>query len=121
MGPVAMSVALGLLAGCNSASDAGQIVGQTLSETGTNEVFHSEAELIRLANALSWKRGISGDEAMAIVRKAGNNSELAPYRKMEREHARYLRQQRLNAIRARDSGSSDSGGGGGGGGGGHAH
>lgn len=116
------SVAVSLLAGCNTAEDAGYVIGQALTEAPTDKSVLEEAELVRLANALSWKRGISGDQAFSIIRAAARkgDAELAPYRKIEREHARVLRQRRLDDIRARSGGGNGTGGNSGNSGG-HTH
>ena len=119
---LSVSMAVSLMAGCNTAEDAGNVIGQALTEAPTSNSVLEEAELIRLANALSWKQRISGDRAFSIIRAAARKgeAELAPYRKMEREHARVLRQQRLDDIRARSGGGNGTGGNSGNSGG-HTH
>ena len=125
IGLVALPLAFGISAGCTP--EGTEVVRVLVEEPATTRVVLGSAERIRLANALSWKQGISGDAAMRTIDKItdkhsgdreARDKALAPYRKMEREHARFLRQQRLDAIRARSSGSSDSGDSGGGG---HEH
>ena len=119
IGLTAIPLGLGMLAGCNTAEDAGWSAGNALSAAPLSEGTLEEAELVRLANALSWKQRISGDEAFAIVRKASarGNAGLARYRKIEREHEQFLRRQRLEDFDK----SNGGGGGSSGGGGGHAH
>lgn len=99
----AFPLVLGLMAGCTP-SDTGKII----EEVPLAPVTLNEAESIRLANALSWKQKISGDEARAIIDKVYSRAsrdtsrdidkDLAPYRKIEREHARFLRQERLDSL-----------------------
>ena len=115
IGLVAFPLAFGISAGCTP--EGTEAVRILVEEPATTRVVLGSAERIRLANALSWKQGISGDAALRTIDKISDkhsgdrearDKALAPYRKMEREHARFLRQQRLDAIRARSSGSSDS-------------
>ena len=115
IGLVALPLAFGISAGCTP--EGTEAVRILVEEPATTRVVLGSAERIRLANALSWKQGISGDAAMRTIDKItdkhsgdreARDKALAPYRKMEREHARFLRQQRLDDIRARSSGSSDS-------------
>ena len=60
----ALPLVLGLMAGCTP-REAGKII----DSLPLAPVTLNEAEVIRLANALSWKRNISGNEARAIINK----------------------------------------------------
>ncbi|MEQ8479840.1 MAG: hypothetical protein RIC18_04210 [Hoeflea sp.] len=108
----AIALALGLMSGCTPSK-----TGKIIQEVPLANVTLNEAEATRLANALSWKRGMSGRQARALVDEAyrkppeARDNDLASYRRIEREHARVLRQERLDRL----------GGEGGGGGGGGAH
>ena len=127
IGLVALPLAFGISAGCTP--EGTETVRILVEEPATTRVVLGSAERIRLANALSWKQGMSGDAALRTIDKISDkhsgdrearDKALAPYRKMEREHARFLRQQRLDAIRARSGGGNGTGGNSGNSGG-HTH